>query len=230
MAGQSRRSIGVPAAVLVGSVALVVAVAAVGVVAAVPIAVAVDAPGTATPGGEVEVTYELTNDGDEPTSALGLNVTVPEAFETTEIRTDEGSPAERRDAVFWIDPVDPGETVSATFVVAIDDDAGGEYALEATVSSSTTTELAATTIDVDEDGGTDETTGDDTGDSSGDDGGSDGTATEESTSTDDADDGDDAAAASAGDSVLPVELRLVGAAGVGVLLVLVGIAAWVRRG
>lgn len=120
-------------------------VAAVGTAAAVPIVVAVDAPGTATAGEEVEITYELTNDGDEETSALGLNVTVPDGLEVREIRTD-GAAADNRNSVFWIDPVEPDGTVTATFVLAVADDAGGEAVLEAEVASSTATEHEKTSI------------------------------------------------------------------------------------
>lgn len=101
------------------------------------------------PGDEFELTYEITNEGDEPTSALGLNVTaVPNGLDVESVRTAEGSTAEDRNAVFWVSPVDHGESVTATFVVAVDDDATGEYAVDSEVASSTTSVHRSTTVTV----------------------------------------------------------------------------------
>lgn len=147
------------AGVLVAIVALTVV--AIPVIAA-PIAVATDSPERVGPGESFELVYELTNDGDEATGALGLNVTeLPSVLEVTEIRSDQGTPAEERNAIFWIDPVDPGETVGVTFEFVIAGDApAGELEITAEIASddySTTEE----TIVVVEDEFDDEGPGDD---------------------------------------------------------------------
>lgn len=143
--------------------------------AAATIEVGVDAPDRAEPGDTVEVTYELTNEGDESTDALGLNLTaVPDGVAVESIESADGSVAERRNAVFWIDPVDPGETVRATFVISAGDDAAaGDRLLSTEISTSVESIVEETTIaieDGDGDGGDDSADGGDGAASDGDDG------------------------------------------------------------
>ncbi|WP_121823629.1 PKD domain-containing protein [Halostella salina] len=131
--------------------AVVASLLAVPVAAAtVPISLSASHPGETTPGSTVAVTLSVTNDGDQPSDAMGVQVEdVPEALTVAEIRSPNGSVAANRNAVFWTDPVPAGETVTATYVVAVDGDAPAEtYEFTARAASGDSEVQQAVTVDV----------------------------------------------------------------------------------
>lgn len=119
-------------------VAVLLSVLAVGATVAAPIGIAVDEPGTVEPGEGTTITYELTNVGNESTSALGLELTtVPDEATVESISTANGTVAPDQNAVFWVAPVEPGETVAVTAeLVAGQNISVGAYSIEASISSS----------------------------------------------------------------------------------------------
>lgn len=142
-------------------VATVLAPAAGGVAGADPggpaemqpdIELGVDAPASVEPGAEFGVTFRMTNAGDEPTDATGLRVTdYPAAVEVVEIRTD-GKTAEQRDSVFWTDPLEPDETVSATYVFRLSADATDNVTIDAMAATDEQERRRSITIAVDANG------------------------------------------------------------------------------
>lgn len=218
-----------------GTAALAVvllSVVAAGIVAAAPVSVSVAAPDTAAPGGEFDVTYEVVNEGDEPTDALGLNVTaLPANLTVTAIETADGSTAPNRNAVFWVEPVEPGDSVAATFVVAVDDGASlGNRTIEAEITSSDDSHRVSTVVAVEDPAAAttaQQAAGNGTG---GDDADGDGGTSTAASTTRSAEAGD-AAAAGAGSGALPggLPLTYVVAGGVALAVVLVSVAVLRRR-
>lgn len=145
-------------AVLALAVASTPAVAGPMVAGSEAVSVSADAA-SVTVGETTTVTYTVTNEGDEATDALGFRLTdVPSGLTATAFETD-GSVAEEQGAVFWVEPVDPGESVrvTVTFEAAADATAG-EYAVTAEAASNETAATvehaisvgaAATATDVD---------------------------------------------------------------------------------
>jgi len=133
-------------AVVVAASLLAVPVAA----ATVPISLSVSDPGETTAGGTVEVTLSVTNDGDGPSDAMGVQVEgVPEPLTVAEIRSPNGSVAANRNAVFWTDPVPAGETVTATYVVTVDGDAPADaYEFTARAASGDSEVQQGVTVEV----------------------------------------------------------------------------------
>ncbi|WP_135820539.1 PKD domain-containing protein [Halostella litorea] len=130
------------------AVALLLAVPA--AAATVPIALSVSDPGETTPGGTVEVTVAVTNDGDRPSDAMGVRVEgVPDSLTVAEIRSPNGSVAANRNSVFWTDPVPAGGTVTATYVVAVDEAAPTDaYEFTVRAASGDTETRRSVTVDV----------------------------------------------------------------------------------
>lgn len=166
-----------------------------GTAVAVPISVGVDAPDTVSPGESVTMTYEITNEGEESTAALGIEMhSVPTDATVESIETDTGTVAENQHAVFWIDPVDPGETVTVTYTLTFDASAAaGPQTVEAQISSDTTSideDVVITVEDTTDDGTNDDADGEETGDES--------TDSDDATDEDGTDDDEDDATVPAG--------------------------------
>lgn len=126
-------------AVLALAVVTTPAIAGSAVAGSEAVSVSADAA-SVTAGETTTVTYTVTNEGDEATDALGFRLTdVPSDLTATAFETD-GSVADEQQAVFWVEPVDPGEsvTVTVTFEAAADATAG-EYAVTAEAASNETT-------------------------------------------------------------------------------------------
>lgn len=97
------------------------------------------------PGGEVVVTFETTNTGDDPTAAI-VNVTARPDWEVAN-RSDAGGLW--RDSGEWLfQTVDAGETATPTLWLSVPADAGGEYTVAATATDGDTTATTETTIQV----------------------------------------------------------------------------------
>jgi len=132
-------------AATLGMLALVLAVAVAPAVAASgDISVSTAAPSEVAVSETVAVEFEVTNDGAETTDALGLQVSsLPPGFAVADIESS-GSVASERNAVFWTDPVEPGESVTAVVSVRVTDTAEpGDHAIRA-VAATNETETQAT--------------------------------------------------------------------------------------
>jgi len=133
-----RRAATVGAIVFVLATGVTPAVAASG-----DISVSASAPSEATVSETVRVQFEVTNDGAEPTDALGLQVeSLPPGFEVVGIESS-GAVASERNAVFWTEPVQPGESVSAVVSVRVTEAAPGDRGIRA-VAATNETETQAT--------------------------------------------------------------------------------------
>lgn len=127
-------------AVTFGAVALVLTLGVGPTLAASgDISVSTSTQSEVTPSENVSVPFEVTNDGDESTNALGLRITsLPSDFAVVGIESS-GAVAADRNAVFWTDPVQPGESVSAVFVVRVTDAAEpGDRAIRAMAATNET--------------------------------------------------------------------------------------------
>lgn len=97
------------------------------------------------PGGEVVVTFETTNTGDDPTAAI-LNVTERPDWSVAN-RSDDGGLW--RDSGKWLfQTIDAGETATPALRFSVPADASGEYTVAATVTDGDSTASTETTIQV----------------------------------------------------------------------------------
>lgn len=103
------------------------------------VSLTVNAPGTVERSETVDVTFTIRNEASEPTDALGFKLSaVPEGFEPVSYDTG-GSVAEKKRAVFWTAPVEPGDSVTVTVSFRVGDDTpGGDAPIRAIASTNQT--------------------------------------------------------------------------------------------
>ena len=126
--------------VLVGLLVVGVAVAGVGLGTAGSdqILVTTETDGALEPGEPGAITFQITNDDTEATDALGFRLTrVPSAVEGLSFDTD-GAVADDRNAVFWTEPVEPGESVQVTVRFQLADSAAPGLSVDAVVATNET--------------------------------------------------------------------------------------------
>jgi PGF-CTERM protein len=151
---------------------MVLSVLAVGPVAAAPAADITASASTTSvsPGDTVNVTYEITNSGDQDASSAGLQFPTPDNVTATSASGD-GSPALNQNSVFYISGIPQGETVSTEVTFEVDSGASdGDYTIDATATVGEDTSTASSTVTVSSDDGdtTDPDDGDQTDPGSGD--------------------------------------------------------------
>lgn len=95
-----------------------------------PASVSASGPSTAEPGGEVTMSFSLTNTG-ESASAYTLDVSVPTEWTVTSHSDDEGK-WKASDASWLWQTVNASESVNPSVTLLVPDDASGEYTISAT--------------------------------------------------------------------------------------------------
>lgn len=106
------------------------------------------APASVDSGETVTVSFTVTNEDEEPTDALGLQLRNVSAGLTVESFQTDGSVAENRNTVFWTTPVDPGESVEVLVEVRVAENGTARRTIQAVASSNQTNVSHLVSLDV----------------------------------------------------------------------------------
>lgn len=100
------------------------------------------------PGEPGQLTVAIRNDDTVSTEALGFRLTaVPAALERLSFETD-GAVADKRNAVFWTEPVEPGESVRVTIRFRLAETAEPGVSMTAVAATNETTVESTLTVPV----------------------------------------------------------------------------------
>lgn len=112
------------------------------------LSISTTAPESVDSGETVTVSFTVTNDDDEATDALGLQLRDVSPGLTVENFQTDGSVAENRNTVFWTEPVDPGESVEVVVELSVAESGTDQQALEVVASSNQTSVTRRVSFDV----------------------------------------------------------------------------------
>lgn len=114
--------------------AFVTAMMPMATVSAAPASVSMTGPSTAESGLNVEISFKLTNTGDNA-SAYILDISVPDTWTVTGHLDDGGTWKASENSWLW-QTVTPGESVTSSVTLQVSSEASGDYTLSATAKDS----------------------------------------------------------------------------------------------